>query len=724
MIKINKDSIINSMLDKISSISKTDMEAEELKYKLLNDFKVSFSEGIIKSKEINEILLKLDLDMHYLYSIYSELDSSIDKAKSINNFFYESSISRVKELNDSLDSLDKTMYMKNNKRYYIDNFRSINSFESDLSFYCERYGEPVPLSFKSKYVDKEEVVIMPTTALDNSLNYGNKISTANINIVSQVGSGFVKIKNPNSNINNAIDTSANTFWSETILSDEPISVSFKSEKNVEVKNINGIIKEVEVMKLNDGYNYGIDRGALCEIVINFESINVVNEISLEPYSKFPIKVLAIRYNTSDDPEEELIEIASIKNLQEELITGYVTSKNTIRFNNILVKNIYIMMVQEHYEKDTYVYNPNDLYKNEVWYMQNNIFNDYSNSRIFKGNYEDRIYTNDVWSKINKTLSKNKDLDISKIILSDNSSTKKTIKYEYNYGLSNVSCNNVCYNDTGIYVSKEININNPINQIAIVTDEVHQLSSGGETITDIEYYITSNVNASYDDWVPILPKNKDYITRELLQVYNNVCYLRFEADSIDFVYVDGITMNPIDYIINTNDEGLIVSILITNFDFNSIYTVSYSPNLKGRLVQIGNILITTNENFNGDNRSSFELSDVPCVDSLYKYCDIKIINKMNNAVYSQDLKTVINITDIENPNISYKNLNKSSQVYQYCTVGNKIIFNKEIDDNCFIEITYKHYSSSVRLKAIMRRNSNDNFWLSPILKSIEYEFDVF
>ena len=710
--------------DKIKSVSKNDADFEEISHAIQSKFTISLDDNIISSKDINTMLLKFDLDINNLYSNYTELDGIVDKSKSINNFFYESSLNKIKELNDMIDTIEMSMSKIGSKRQYIDNLRNINSFEPKYSLYTERYGEPIMRSLKAKYNPKEESITLSNTRNDNSLNYGNKISTANISLTTQLGSGFVKVKNPNGDISNAIDTSNNTFWSETILSDEPICVSFNDTIKTEVKNINGVDKSVNVMRLNDGYYYGVNNGALCEIEINFESINVVNEISIDPYSKYPIKVVAVRYKTSDDPNEELVEIASINHIQEELQTGYISSTKTIRFNDIVAKNIYIMIVQEHYEKGTYVYNQNDLYKNEVWYMPNLNSELYDTSRIFQSNYDDRSITDIVWYNIDKITSRNKNIDVSKIILEENDVIKQTTKYEYSYGLYNVSCNNVNYNKVGVYVSNKIKTDNAINKLSIYTEEVHQISNIGQTITDIEFYITASSNPTYEDWTPILPKNKDYIYKELLQLYDGDCILRFEADTVDFVYIDEIKMQSTDYILNKNDDGLIYSITISNFDFNSIYSVSYKPNIKSKTISIGENLNTSYQSFNGNDKSFFVLDETPSISSDVVYCDIKIINKDTNKIYSQGLNNIVNVTDIENPAVSYKNIDITAPVYQYCIVGNKIIFNKEISDNCFIDITYLHYTSSIRLKAIFRRNTNDNFWLTPVLNKIKYEFDIF
>ena len=54
----------------------------------------------------------------------------------------------------------------------------------------------------------------------------------------------------------------------------------------------------------------------------------------------------------------------------------------------------------------------------------------------------------------------------------------------------------------------------------------------------------------------------------------------------------------------------------------------------------------------------------------------------------------------------------------------IYFNKQIPDKYIVDISYRHLITSIRLKAIFRRNTTKDGWLTPILEEIKYDIETF
>lgn len=69
----------------------------------------------------------------------------------------------------------------------------------------------------------------------------------------------------------------------------------------------------------------------------------------------------------------------------------------------------------------------------------------------------------------------------------------------------------------------------------------------------------------------------------------------------------------------------------------------------------------------------------------------------------------------------KNFIANTNKIQYYTNGRYIYFNRPITANQKIEINYPSFDCKVRVKAILRRNTKKDLWITPVLKSYKLEF---
>ena len=335
------------------------------------------------------------------------------------------------------------------------------------------------------------------------------------------------------------------------------------------------------------------------------------------------------------------------------------------------------------------------------------------------------------------------------MITNNKKYLPVTKYQYTYGFYNIAPNFVEFQKAGVYVSQEIECDGPIDTITLESEEEHFKSTDGQIVTDIEFYITTKKNPAYNDWHPICPKNKDYVYRERLQLDYDYCYLRHTAvcknvtvknddgtEKLEMVrpvvyYNDIIMTEDADYILRYNDDGDVYAIEISNIDHFALYTVSYQPTDDSKelsLIEDDNPIPNNSyEEFMGDGTGCYELESYPFysrtnpeLTSSY----LKIINVDTNIVLNQtnqDSSPIQCVTNKQNPEESYKNFIANTNKIQYYTNGRHIYFNRAITPNQKIEINYPSFDCKVRVKAILRRNSKRDSWITPVLNKYKLEF---
>ncbi|MGO0861988.1 hypothetical protein, partial [Clostridioides difficile] len=105
-----------------------------------------------------------------------------------------------------------------------------------------------------------------------------------------------------------------------------------------------------------------------------------------------------------------------------------------------------------------------------------------------------------------------------------------------------------------------------------------------------------------------------------------------------------------------------------------------------------------------------------------YCDVKVVDTLNQNI-NCEIET-LNVTDISENGSSYKNFDNLNDKFQFYIFENSIYFNREIENKYIIDISYKHLVSKIKLKALVRRNTVKDGWLTPALKEIKYMVDTF
>lgn len=367
-------------------------------------------------------------------------------------------------------------------------------------------------------------------------------------------------------------------------------------------------------------------------------------------------------------------------------------------------------------------------------------------------------------------------------LASNEDRRAVTKYEYLYGLKDMSIKYKQYESKGIFVSLPQEIEGNVMQVSLEATEEHPIfdslsEEASKRKTSVEYYVAYSDNPSIDEWHPILPEQEKEVECELLMFTKvKTAKLRFPAliSKRPRVYKDGILMSPKQWTLI--DGGMKIQLLVDQ-EPTSIYTIDYTPNAEfynpwyldvtqegmKRMKQIDRFPDGTNHN------KTITLSKYPYVDyekinlsenydpnlSEYKPMQVRLVNAdidgPQKATYNKAMpydgsgsqevftKNMTNYKTGEWPSLKPYNINqKSDDAYngfEYWQDGNKIHFSETFNKsdiyanrqtnhgNAEIEVEYEYLVSSFRLKAILRRNSSNANTLTPIVHEHALKFRV-
>lgn len=745
-----KQEMVDKVVASLTSMRyMTKAEKEVYKNKLLSKVSsnllattVRTQNGLTNADDYNQTAYELYLDILTTFGYVNELYDTISRHQLLNESIVNTLYSTIGALNDKLDEYEAVIGTMGSPDCFMEGFRTQNNQETDPKFYTERYGEIVPMAAYAKFNPEQENITLGYTRQQNVMVYKSGVQLGEVMLTKQYGAGFIKARNSESKLENAIDTSMSTYWAETVLADAEMKVCGE-----------GFDDATGLGKLNRSY-YNLPRGAMCEICFVFEALAKVNEIVLRPFGNFPIDIVAIRYALSDEEDDDTYDIVCPDNKDNDwLCSRSINKEYAFHFPQITCKRLYVLINQLHCIKSTYMVSCDQMFKNELWF--NATYDEgqdakMPNTTVFAPLYLDRAADDPVWKYINNKIVTGGDIDVNALLIKNPNKLLPVTKYQYTYGFYNMAPNFVEFQKAGVWVSQEIECDGPIDTITLESDEEHFKTADGYVATDIEFYVTTKKNPSYKDWKSLCPKNKDYVYKELMQLDYDYCYLRHTAicgNQITYdkdgnqivemvrpiVYMNDIVMTEdADYILRYDDDGNVYAIEVSNIDHFALYTVSYVPTDSSKevsLIDANDDPIPSNsfEEIAGDGTSCYQLESFPYYsrtnpDRTSSY--VKIIDVETNQVFNQtnqDSSPIQCVTNKLHPEESYKNFLANTNKIQYYTNGRYVYFNRPISPTQKIEINYPSFDCKVRLKIILRRNSKRDSWITPVLNSYKLMF---
>lgn len=650
---------------------------------------------------------ELYLDLLILFKYANEVEKNLSKHMELNFSSLQTIENTVGILEEQIESLERILMNRNLTFFHIESFNTSNNASVTASDYTERYGETVTVTNHALINASEKILMLPYLHRYNMMAYNDSVLMGGVKIKKQVCQAFSYAQPFSKDLTKLIDTSNQTFWSDTLFVDQPIEVKFASEPT------NGL----------DQFYYGIQNGALLELEFHFESVVRLNEISIHPYVQYPLDLVAIRYTPNDDLSE-MKEIIKPNHEDSHYKSQIVDGNISFRFPEINCKHLYLIFNQRHFTRETFLLNSADLFKSNLWNQLHESEYQYStipNEFIFKPIYQQQIKKYPELSYLQELQEKNQTLSLERFLKTGEENARLMTKYQYQYGFYNIAPNYVQFQEAGIFVSKPIQLEGNIKSLRLTVDQTLAYYEG-VCLTDVEYYISCSTDL-LQTWQPILPQNISIVECERLQLGGDYCELRFPATQLLMVrYKNETLLEGVHYeVVKRGDD--IVGLDIPSFQSEQPYTVSYLPSPTAyeiNLVEDENpILFNRLESIPGSNRSYYELKEYPFL-SDEGTTTLKIIDKTTGMVLTQDANDLDCVTDLSDPSNSFKNFNHQTTRFQYYIYKNCIYFNQPVTNQFDIEINYQHFVSSFQVKAILRRNTSDYQWMTPVIRQIKVE----
>ena len=444
------------------------------------------------SKAINKMVFDSVIDIATIFDSLNTADDMLTRHQKLN----EAIINSIKLDSNKLDDkiIEYEQRIKNNNRFIrYEAFRDISGIDQDITKYDESmaYFDKYLEAIKLHYISSTNLLVSKTGA-----------RLGDIKITRQHGSSLSTIKNAETSVEKAIDTDMSTYWHECITIDSPIEIQYDDVK----------------------------RGAVCELLITFNLISEINEITLTPFGSFPLDIVKISVSNNDTGDFTPVVFSSNNNEYQRS----KSSKDTMsyQFADTKVKRIKLLLNQVHYVYNNFVGKVENMKANGIFITDNKA-----------------ELANSILEPVERAIVN------STFIIPFEKETFHTDKLQYEYGLYNILIAKNEFETTSQIITTPSTVLKT-SEMILVTDE-EQFKDGDVIATSIEYVLSGNSvpNGLY----PILPNGTTAVNWEFLDIITDPitnkikAELRFPSNmSTIKIYCDDVLMNN-DYIVNNETE---------------------------------------------------------------------------------------------------------------------------------------------------------------------------
>jgi hypothetical protein len=702
------------------------------------------NEPRILSSFFNDSFEKIFVDLHAMYAQANNTENVMLAQESAN----DSEILKIKS------SIRK---MKNDVRSYaflINNpdFNEIkfNDFSDSRNFYSNRDAATID-------PESQTLEIPPFQKIRTHQFIGDRETVVSVESLSD---GFT-VTSKDSSPENALNASKLKTWSETLLSDDPITTIY------------------------DGVVYD---GAMSRVTVEFAQFEKINNIRLTPFAEYPISIVDMEYKNGD----QWVKYPSFSNVGPRLGSFEFNS------NPIDVNAIRFVILQETYTSNLYNIPKSAILTNLLWEQildskttfdktERELFpEDYGRSETEDGfaayldalnrygfKIENRNTNNDEFNQYNvmssivessievmgETEPESSDIILSAVTGKHQSPGEEYTqiqKAEYQYGLSYIEVNNIQYLPEASYESQRYVTQSTVYEVSLDASGTHvEVPNIENSGTHLESSIEWEVEVAENKKFPLLPSNRTIIRGELINVDRRTCVgnVRFATSDLNpVIRANGELLSPSKYTWTPSSK----SVTILEFNRNIKYTIDYIPDSGQDTVDLAasnSIKIEVPETFDGtDDRGSVLLSYYPfIVYDIVNDSDKFIQHDSTSAVWtfrnSQGPLTIdgitygdgyemfyepitvfvdgikaFNITDYrkaEHPAFSISS--SSAHQFEFIQIGRRIYLNQVIDKTRQIQVSYSYLAKYLKVNAKLRCNTIVEYPYTPSIS--EYQLNL-
>lgn len=558
---------------------------------------------------------------------------------------------------------------------------------------------------------------LPKIVSPNTASSSNGRFASSVRVTRRTGMAHQTQRLPESNM---IDGSDGTYWSESVLADELLT---QQGANDWKRLYPGVPVE----------------GAFAEIELMLSSVTFVSELTVVPFSRYPLEVVSI-VGILESGERVLVAPEKSKSSTGDI--GFT-------FPGERVKGLRLLIRQRHAEERHYWVDANQMKNEAVWDEIASSVLPTSKALSVDGKpRKDEMIIGD-WSLFlkrlksvgkemgNSTIVKDAEKALQLVSIGDFSSaeklytqivsekgvdTEQRLKNEwightrlvYSYGIREIQVGGSRYEPRAVAITKPIAVGPLVQQIVLETDEEHQDRPyavdlvGGvpkplmRRITNVEWYASAKGAPKDNEWLPILPRNQKRVEQEKLIDASRmpvapygagfVFYeLRFDVQGALEVFLNGIALEDSQYRLCDDQRSIAVKEQL--YSPTSVLTASYTPKPSAYVLNISSsadaVPHVGPDGSGGERidkvpvRRSHQLLYVPRKDTVRVFIEgeewIKVDRKPNEKEFSID-GAIINFGAGEGK----------------------------------VRIDYERYATSIRLKAILRRHDGGEAGVTPVV----------
>jgi len=641
--------------------------------------------GLVRSQAFNQAIEMTDRDLQTVFSHLLKIDAALNQHQRLNQSISQSIKIAIRKLKDDLAHVEERVTRGLGEGALFESFRDPTSFEPELRYYTERDGSKLPEANRADLDLDQEGIKLPQIYWENALVSSTGLKKARIEITRQFGGGLMRLSNPQTGVDKAIDTSGDTFWSETVMVDEPIQISYET----------------------------IQHGAACELKLTFDSVVTVNELSFTPFAEYPVDIVGAWSSTTDDGGDE-----EVLSLGADAIR--IMDTVVIQVPDTPVKMLRILMNQIHYTKVDLMISTQEERKSEQILSAvapedpddidggNAVF-----VPVAQGRYEQEP----ALARMLGALAKQDKIDVESLLaMQKDNQVIPVSKYAYSYGMFDIGIKRREYANLGVYVSRVHDVDRSVRGVRLDTTELHPDGSA----TPVEYEVSAG-----DSWYPILPTGTTEILGEYLRFDGSDADLRFTATTVSEVRREGLPL-VLDTDYEVNDSTITI---LTDFDTSATYTADYVPASGSDFIDfhdkalVDGILLPSWDMYRQqgtDGRGRLTLPVAP-------YLNQVALNALEDPTdVGEASGLVVTITDLLGDTITAVNMTdylgtgalrmdpESVDLQFQMEQPRKMRFNRPISREHLVTVEYPLIIRGVRLKAILRRTTNRS-GATPVIK---------
>jgi hypothetical protein len=261
----------------------------------------------------NRFFRDVSIDANYLYKVLNSLHSALQSHSHLSSSYLSDIKSELDKLELNIKELKSKKQYQANTVVVSESFKTAASFEDPTKFeYLDRDGTKVEMADIS-HRNTEDMLILQTVRYKDVLHNKNGKTIGKIKVLDYRGVPLDTINIPE----HAIDGSDSSYWDCTVISKDQLKMPF------------------------DGH---LDGGAYMKFSITLANTSDVSEISITPFSIYPIEVIDI--------------IIEDRSVLSSVINAKASSVNTMTFNfsSISTDKVTIIIRQPNYTKGPLVSN--------------------------------------------------------------------------------------------------------------------------------------------------------------------------------------------------------------------------------------------------------------------------------------------------------------------------------------------------------------------------------